>query len=138
MQPGPAVTADIILEREGAVLLVERRFPPLGWALPGGFVDAGEKVSAAAVREAKEETGLDVQLTALLHVYSDPARDPRRATMTVAFVATADGEPVAGDDAGNVAWWPLSALPVLCFDHGRILADYITFRATGARPDPYV
>lgn len=138
MQPGPAVTADIILEREGAVLLVERRFPPLGWALPGGFVDAGEKVSAAAVREAKEETGLDVKLTALLHVYSDPSRDTRRATMTVAFVAVADGEPVAGDDAGKVAWWPLSELPVLCFDHGQILADYVTFRTTGIRPDPYV
>ena len=79
MPDGPAATADILLERDCAILLVERRYPPLGWALPGGFVEAGEKVSTAAVREAKEETGLDVRLTALLHVYSDPARDPRRA-----------------------------------------------------------
>lgn len=138
MPTGPAATADIILERDGAVLLVERRFPPLGWALPGGFVEAGEKVSTAAVREAKEETGLDVRLTALLHVYSDPARDPRRATLTVAFVVEAEGDPVAGDDAGALRFWPLDGLPPLCFDHARILADYVRFRDTGERPDPYV
>lgn len=138
MPDGPAATADIILERDGKVLLVERRWPPLGWALPGGFVDAGETVGQAAVREAKEETGLDVRLRALLHVYSNPRRDPRRPTLSVVFVVEAEGEPVAGDDAGAVAWHPLDALPPLCFDHGEILADYLRFRDLGLRPDPYV
>jgi 8-oxo-dGTP diphosphatase len=138
MHDGPSATADILLERDGAILLVERRWPPLGWALPGGFVDAGETVAQAAVREAKEEVGLDVRLTALLHVYSDPARDPRRATLTVAFVAEAEGEPQAGDDAGACRFWPLNALPPLCFDHAAIIADYVRFRDTGVRPGPYV
>ena len=136
---GPAATVDIVLERDGAVLLVERRFPPLGWALPGGFVDLGERVGDAAVREAKEETGLDVRLVTLLHVYSDPARDPRRHTLSVVFVATAEGEPVGGDDAAQARFFPLDALPSpICFDHGRILADYVRWRRDGTRPDPLV
>lgn len=136
---GPAATVDIVLERDGAVLLVERSFPPLGWALPGGFVDMGERVGAAAVREAKEETGLDVRLVTLLHVYSDPARDPRRHTLSVVFVATAEGEPVGGDDAAQARFFPLDALPSpICFDHGRILEDYVRWRRDGTRPDPLV
>lgn len=135
----PAPTVDLLVERDGALLFVKRRFEPLGWALPGGFVDYGEKVGDAAVREAKEETGLDVRLQAVLHVYSDPARDPRRHTMTVAFVATAEGEPVAGDDAGEARFFPLDALPSpLVFDHAAIVRDYVRFRATGERPSPYV
>lgn len=136
---GPSLTTDVILERDGAVLLVERRFPPLGWALPGGFVDPGERVGDAAVREALEETGLHVRLTHLLHVYSDPARDTRRHTASVVWVAEAEGEPVAGDDAGQARFFPLDALPSpIVFDHGAILADYLRFRATGVRPDPLV
>src|SRR5262245_53603901 len=119
---GPSLTVDVILERAGAVLLVRRRHPPLGWALPGGFVDEGERVGEAAVREAREETGLDVQLLSLLHVYSDPARDSRRHTASVVFTATAEGEARAGDDAADARWFALDRLPSpLAFDHARIL-----------------
>lgn len=137
---GPAATVDAVIERDGAVVLVKRRFEPLGWALPGGFVDPGEKVGDAAVREAKEETGLDIRLDALLHVYSDPRRDPRKPTLSVVFAATVvGGDLVAGDDAGDARWFPLDALPSpIVFDHAAILADYGVFRATGKRPDPYV
>ena len=136
---GPAATVDCVIERDGAIVLIRRRFEPVGWALPGGFVDPGEKVGDAAVREAKEETGLDVTLGELLHVYSDPARDPRRPTLSVVFTATATGELSAGDDAGDARWFPLDALPSpIVFDHGAIVSDYVRFRATGARPGPHV
>ncbi len=137
--PGPAATVDAIIERDGRIVLVQRRYEPLGWALPGGFVDPGEKVGDAAVREAKEETGLDIALGTILHVYSDPRRDPRRPTLSVVFTATGSGDLVAGDDAGDARWFPLDALPSpIVFDHGAIIADYIRFRATGIRPDPHV
>ncbi len=135
----PVPTVDLLIHRNGTIVLVARANAPLGWALPGGFVDEGERVSAAAVREAKEETGLDVRLTALMHVYSDPARDPRKHTMTVAFVAEAEGEPVGGDDAAEAGWFALDALPSpIVFDHARIIEDFIHFLRTGDRPDPYV
>lgn len=123
----PLLCVDVIVERAigpRAVLLIERRHPPLGWALPGGFVDVGESCEAAAVRELKEETALCGELLRQLHTYSDPTRDPRRPTASVVFVARAEGEPRAGDDAGQAAWWPLDALPTLCFDHATILDDY--------------
>ena len=134
----PAPTVDVIVERHGAVLLIRRRNEPIGWALPGGFVDEGEKVGDAAVREAKEETGLDVVLTALLHVYSDPARDRRRHTMSVVYVATAaTGEVHGSDDAAEARWFPWDALPSpIVFDHAAILRDYVHFRDTGERPSP--
>lgn len=132
----PLPATDVIIEVGGGVVLVERRNPPHGWALPGGFVDAGESVEHAAVREALEETGLRVTLRALLHVYSDPARDPRRHVMSVVFVGTAEGEPRAGDDAARARVFPLDALPELAFDHARILADYRRFLDTGERPLP--
>jgi 8-oxo-dGTP diphosphatase len=133
----PVPTVDVVIERDGAIVLIARRNPPHGWALPGGFVDYGEKVADAAVREVKEETGLDVRLEALLHVYSDPARDTRLHTMTCVFVGHADGDPVGGDDAGEARWFPLDALPSpIAFDHAQIIADYVRFRATGERPDP--
>lgn len=123
----PFPTVDIVLYRQGeGVLLIERRNPPHGWALPGGFIDYGESAEQAAVREALEETGLAVRLTGLLGVYSEPDRDPRFHTLSVAFIAAADGDqtPCAGDDAGNVRFFPLDALPELAFDHGRIIADF--------------
>ncbi|TAM44601.1 MAG: NUDIX hydrolase [Gammaproteobacteria bacterium] len=137
----PALTTDIIIEladRPGRpIVLIERRYSPLGWALPGGFVDVGEAVERAAVREAREETSLAVTLKALLGVYSDPARDPRRHTASAVYVADARGEPRAQDDAKNVAVFSLDQLPsALCFDHARILTDYRVYRETGKLPMP--
>ena len=124
----PALTVDVVIElvdRPGRpIVLIERRNPPPGYALPGGFVDVGETVEQAARREALEETGLEVSLTRLLGVYSDPARDPRMHTASVVYVGEARGEPCAGDDAARVRVTALDDLPELAFDHARILADY--------------
>ena len=97
----PFPTVDIIIEIEGGIVLIKRRNPPPGWAIPGGYVDYGETVEEAAVREAKEETGLDVRLTHLLGVYSDPGRDPRHHSISTVYVAVATGTPVADDDAAD-------------------------------------
>ncbi len=121
----PFPTVDIIIDLQGRLVLVRRRNPPVGWALPGGFIDYGESAPAAAVREAKEETGLDVELKGLLGVYSEPTRDPRFHTLSVVFVASATGRLAAGDDAADAVAFPLEALPEsICFDHARIIADY--------------
>lgn len=123
----PFPTVDIIIEVEGGIVLIERKNPPHGWAIPGGFVDYGETVEAAAVREAKEETGLDVRLTGLLGVYSDPSRDPRRHTISTVFVASATGRPVADDDAADAGVFTEDTLPDdIAFDHRAILADYFS------------
>jgi 8-oxo-dGTP diphosphatase len=145
----PTPTVDVIIEQEGAVVLIRRRNPPAGWALPGGFVDEGERVEDAAVREALEETGLAVQLQALLGVYSDPARDPRKHTMSVVYTATAAGTPKGLDDALEARRFPVSALASalggpsptldglpLAFDHADILRDWLRYRATGVPPRP--
>jgi len=137
LQPyrNPAPTVDVIIEMSGGIVLVKRRFPPPGWALPGGFVEYGETLAAAAVREAREETGLDVTLTELFNAYSDPARDPRQHTIAVVFLGQADGRPVGGDDAAEADVFAVDDLPApLAFDHGRIVADYVTYRRTGRRP----
>jgi 8-oxo-dGTP diphosphatase len=124
----PLVAADVVIRLEDRpdkpIVLIERHNPPYGWALPGGFVDVDETVSAAAVREAREETGLDVELQALIGCYSAPGRDPRGPTISVVFAATATGEPKAGDDAKN--WQPVDpeSRPELAFDHALILDDY--------------
>lgn len=130
----PLLAADVIIElirRPGRpFVLIERRNPPLGWAFPGGFVDCGETVEAAAVREASEETSLPVRLVHLLGVYSDPARDARFHTASVVYVAEAEGEPKAADDARTVGVFDNTCLPaVLAFDHARILEDYLQWRA---------
>ena len=128
----PAIAVDVVVELLDApgrpIVLVVRRFPPPGHALPGGFVDVGETVEDAARREVKEETGLDVQLTRLLGVYSDPGRDPRGHTVSIVYVGTATGAPRAGDDAGAVLVTDPSQLPVMAFDHDRILRDYLAVR----------
>lgn len=124
--PAPTVDA-VIFDPAQGVLLVERANPPLGWALPGGFVDYGETCEQAAVREVREETGLNVTLTSILGVYSDPARDPRQHTMSVVYTAQAAdlGALQAGDDAKTARFFPLGSLPPLAFDHARILADFV-------------
>jgi 8-oxo-dGTP diphosphatase len=135
---GPSPTVDVVIALPGdRVVLVRRRHPPEGWALPGGFVDEGETLEAAAIREAREETGLDVTLTDLLYVYSDPRRDPRRHTVSAVFLGRAAGEPVGGDDAAEASAVRWDALPApIAFDHADILADARRFLLTGARPRP--
>ena len=123
----PLPTVDVIIHvPDLGVLLIERANEPHGWALPGGFVDYGESCEAAAVREAKEETGLDVRLKGLLGVYSDPGRDPRHHTLSVVYMAEAadPGSLEAGDDAANARFFPLGDYPALAFDHAGILEDY--------------
>ncbi|NPU82849.1 MAG: NUDIX hydrolase [Syntrophaceae bacterium] len=120
----PVPTVDIIIELEEGIVLIRRKNPPPGWALPGGFVDYGESLEEAAVREAREETGLDVTLLRQLHTYSRPDRDPRQHTITTVFVGRSSGKPEAGDDAGEIGIFTRDTLPALAFDHGEILADY--------------
>lgn len=125
----PALTVDVIIEVDGGIVLIERRNPPHGWALPGGFVDRGETVETAAVREAREETGLEVELVRQFHVYSDPERDARGHTVSVVFVGRAGGEPRAATDAVTARVFSTDHLPEpLVFDHGRILRDYVEGR----------
>nr|WP_275974344.1 NUDIX hydrolase [Argonema galeatum] len=117
------------------IVLIERKNLPLGWAIPGGFVDYGETVETAARREAQEETGLNVELIEQFHVYSDPNRDPRQHTMSVVFIATATGKPKAGDDAKVINVFESWRVPTnLCFDHDRILQDYWRYRHYRIRP----
>ncbi len=132
----PDVCVDVVIEltdRPGRpIVLIRRARPPAGHALPGGFVDIGETVEQAALREAREETGLTVSLGDLLGVYSEPSRDPRGHTVSIVFVATATGEPVAGDDAAGILVTDPGSAPSLAFDHGRILGDYLARRRAAA------
>lgn len=128
----PFPTADIIIEIDEGIVLIERKNPPHGWAIPGGFVDYGESLEDCAVREAKEETSLDVTLTEQFHTYSEPARDPRHHTVTTVFIATASGTPCARDDAKNIGIFTEDSLPSeLAFDHREILGDYFRYKKEG-------
>lgn len=133
----PEITVDTIIgsagEDSSRIVLIGRRFDPPGWALPGGFVDVGETLERAAVREALEETSLHVSLTALLGCYSNPTRDPRGHTISAVYIATGAGELQAEDDAANAGWFSIDDLPApLAFDHELIIADYRHYLATGA------
>ena len=132
----PLLAVDIIIELldypANTIVLIERRNPPHGWALPGGFVDVGESLEQAAMREAREETCLDVTLKKLLGCYSNPQRDPRGHTVSPVYIAEAHGTPQAADDAKNLQCLSLTALPQeLVFDHALILDDYRHYLAFG-------
>ena len=135
---GPSPTVDVVIALPGdRVVLVRRKHPPPGWAMPGGFVEVGETLEAAAVREAREETGLEVRLEELLYVYSDPRRDPRRHTLAAVFLGRAAGEPRGGDDAAEARAFSWATLPSpLAFDHAEILADARRLLLTGTRRKP--
>lgn len=122
----PVPTVDLIIEiPDKGLILIQRGNPPLGWALPGGYVDYGESLEAAARREAREEASLEVELLGQLHTYSDPRRDPRQHNISTVFVAEAHGTPRAADDARSLEIFHPEDLPqLLVFDHGQILADY--------------
>lgn len=135
----PVPTVDIIVELvdrpHRPIILIERKNPPLGWAIPGGFVDYGESVETAALREAQEEISLQVELIEQFHVYSDPDRDSRQHTISIVFLAMGKGEPQAADDAKNLGIFHHWDIPTnLCFDHDIILQDYFHYRHYGVRP----
>ena len=136
----PVPTVDLIIQMgdPGQILLIERKNEPHGWALPGGFVDYGESIAHAAIREAKEETNLSVTLTELFHVYSNPTRDKRLHTASTVFIATYEKDTLAaGDDAAKAEVFPRNNLPApLAFDHELILRDYFTYCDSGKRPPP--
>ncbi|MEW6136620.1 MAG: NUDIX hydrolase [Thermodesulfobacteriota bacterium] len=121
----PLPTVDIIIFVDRGIVLIERANPPYGWALPGGFIDYGESAESAAVREAREETSLEVLNLRQFRVYSDPHRDPRHHTLSVVFTAEGRGVPKAADDAKGIGVFAFESLPTpLAFDHSRIIEDY--------------
>ncbi|OPY76852.1 MAG: Bifunctional NMN adenylyltransferase/Nudix hydrolase [Syntrophorhabdus sp. PtaU1.Bin058] len=131
----PLLTVDIIIRYRGGIVMIERKNPPPGWAIPGGFVDIGESIEDAAVREAKEETSLDVMLIEQFHAYSKPDRDPRFHTVSVVFIADGKGTLKGRDDARKAEIFTEDSLPgMIAFDHRGILTDYFRYIKTGKRP----
>jgi ADP-ribose pyrophosphatase YjhB (NUDIX family) len=125
----PLLAVDVIIEVNEGIVLIKRQNPPYGWAIPGGFVDCGETIEQAVIREAKEETGLDIEDVKQFHSYSDPKRDPRNHTVSIIFIATASGTPNAGDDAKEAEVFSRDNLPKeIAFDHRQILDDYFEKR----------
>ena len=130
----PSLTVDVLIEIRGGIVLIERKNSPSGWALPGGFVDYGESLEKAAIREAAEETSLEIELIEQFQAYSAPDRDPRQHTVSVVFLAKATGQPQAADDAKAVAIFKPDQWPQpLAFDHQQILNDYLRYRAGESR-----
>lgn len=136
----PKPTCDVIVEMPDGIVLIERGGPPSGWALPGGFCDEGEPVEHCAIREMKEEIGIDVTLTELFYVYSHPSRDPRMHTVATVFLGRPKNPgdvPKAGDDAKGVKVFPPESPPTpMAFDHAQIIADYLQWKHAKKRPDP--
>jgi ADP-ribose pyrophosphatase YjhB (NUDIX family) len=133
----PLLTVDIIIRYQDGIVLIERKNPPPGWALPGGFVDVGESLEEAASREAKEETSLDVTLVEQFHAYSKPGRDPRFHTVTMVFITNGKGTLKGRDDARKAEIFTEETLPdQIAFDHGKIIADYFEYLKTGRKPAP--
>ena len=132
----PQITADVIIEMpsldDKPVILIERKYEPYGWAIPGGFVEVGETIASGARREALEETSMEVNLDVLLGIYSDPKRDFRGHTACAVFVGNATGQPIAADDAKDIALFdPFNVDVELAFDHRQILEDYCKYRCSG-------
>ena len=132
----PQITADVIIEMplidDNPIILIERKYEPYGWAIPGGFVEVGETIATAARREAFEETSLEVELDLLLGIYSDPNRDFRGHTACAVFIGNASGKPMAADDAKDIALFdPFNVDVELVFDHRQILQDYCEYRGHG-------
>lgn len=129
MKNHPIPTVDIIIEKNNGIVLIERKNPPYGWAIPGGFVEYGESLETAARREAKEETNLDLENLKQFHSYSNPRRDPRFHSISTVFVAKGKGELKAKTDAKNLKIFTQHTLPTqVAFDHSRILEDYFNWR----------
>ena len=120
----PNLTVDIIIRYKGGIVIIKRKYEPKGWALPGGYVDYGESCEMAAIREAKEETNLNIQLIKQFHVYSDPKRDPKKHNVTVVFIAEGKGELKPGDEVNDMEIVMEDNIPELCFDHNEIVMDY--------------
>jgi 8-oxo-dGTP diphosphatase len=125
----PLIAVDAIIIFDGKIVLIRRKNPPFQgqYALPGGFVDVGETVEQAVIREAKEETGLDIEIVILVGVYSDPERDPRGHTVSIAYLAKGYGTLMNGSDAAAAELFAKDELPDLAFDHARILRDALSF-----------
>jgi 8-oxo-dGTP diphosphatase len=137
-QKNPIPTTDaVIADRQGRVVLIRRKNPPYGWALPGGFIDVGESAGDACRREAKEETGLEVELVEQFFTYSDPRRDPRQHTISIVYACRGPQgvEPRGADDALEARYYAEVEIPWadLCFDHAEILRDYLRWAKTGER-----
>ncbi len=132
----PLITVDAIIElTDGNIVLIKRKYPPPGWAIPGGFVDPGESLAEAVRREAREETSLDIDVLSIFHVYSKPWRDPRGDTVSVVYHCRADGRPEGGDDAEKaVAYSPDDLPDVIAFDHRKIIQQFLQWKKTGIRP----
>lgn len=132
----PLLTVDAIIELpDERIVLIRRKYPPPGWALPGGFVDPGESLAEAVRREAFEETSLNIEVVRLFHIYSQPWRDPRGDTVSVVYCCRAEGIPSGGDDAAVAeAFSPGSLPPDITFDHGNILNQFLDWKRTGKLP----
>ncbi len=130
----PVPTVDIIIQYKGKIVLIKRVNPPHGWAIPGGFVEYGESLEEAAVREAREETSLEIRLVEQFRSYSKPDRDPRQHTITTVFIADGWGVPEAADDAGDIGLFDEDNLPEnIVFDHLEILTDYFNYVKRGIK-----
>lgn len=136
----PLLAADAVILFGGGIVLIQRDRPPYAgcYALPGGFVEIGERVEAAAIREAREETGLEIELLGLVGVYSDPARDPRGHVVSVAFLARGRGQLLAGSDARAAGVFSREGLPHLAFDHQKIISDALALAEALLRPDDQI